>query len=135
MTNKYQKEIEEILKNAGEVAPDEAVGETERPLDDRPKALSRAASAKKSPATYPPRGRWPSITPGKILLAGLFVFIVTALLQIWVLIWVGLALLVVGYLLFFVTPRNVTMEKRWRGESIEGPPESPWNRFKSWIKS
>ena len=79
--------------------------------------------------------RWASITPGKILITGLLVFIVTAVLQIWVLIWVGLALLVVGYLLFFVTPRNISMEKRWRGESLEDPPESPWNRLKRWIKS
>lgn len=135
MSDKYEKEIEEILKNAGEVAPDEAVGEMERPLDDRPKELRQASSSKKAPVSYTPRGRWPSITPGKILMTGLLVFIVTALLQIWVLIWVGLALLVVGYLLFFVTPRNISMEKRWRGESIEDTPESPWNRFKRWIKS
>ena len=135
MSDKYQKEIEEILKNAGEVAPDEAVGEMERPLDDRPKALRQAVNSNDAPATYTPRGRWPTITPGKILLTGLLVFIVTALLQIWVLIWVGLALLVVGYLLFFVTPRNITVEKRWRGESIEDAPESPWNRLKRWIKS
>ena len=89
MSDKYQKEIEEILKNAGEVAPEDAVGEMERPLDDRPKALSQASSPNKPPVSYTPRGRWPSITPGKILMTGLFVFIVTALLQIWVLIWVG----------------------------------------------
>ncbi len=135
MSDKYQQEIEEILKNAGEVAPEEVEGETERPLDDRPKALRQAVSSSNAPVSYTPRGRWPSITPGKILLTGLLVFIVTALLQIWVLIWVGLALLVVGYLLFFVTPRSVTMEKRWRGESIEDPPESAWNRLKRWIKS
>ena len=134
MSDKYQKEIEEILKNAGEVAPNEP-GETERPLDDRPKALRQASNAKQAPVSHTPRGRWPSITPGKILLTGLLVFIVTALLQIWVLIWVGLALLVVGYLLFFVTPRNISVEKRWRGESIEDPPETLWDRLKRWIKS
>ena len=135
MPDKYQKEIEDILKNAGEVAPEETVGEMERPLDDRPKALRQSSSSNKAPVSYPPRGRWPSITPGKILITGLLVFIITALLQIWVLIWVGLALLVVGYLLFFVTPRNVSIEKRWRGESIEDLPESPWDRLKRWIKS
>jgi hypothetical protein len=135
MSDKYQQEIEEILRNAGEVAPDEAVGEMERPLDDRPKALRQASNAKTTQVADSPRGRWPTITPGKILLTGLFVFIVTALLQIWVLIWVGLALLVVGYLLFFVTPRSISVEKRWRGESLEDPPESPWNRFKRWMKS
>ncbi|MDA1129215.1 MAG: hypothetical protein O2913_11040 [Chloroflexi bacterium] len=135
MSDKYQQEIEEILKSAGEVAPGEVVGEMERPLDDRPKALQQSSRPNNSTAPYSPRSRWPTITPGKILMTGLFVFIVTALLQIWVLIWVGLALLVVGYLLFFVTPRSINVEKRWRGESLEDPPESPWNRLKRWMKS
>ena len=134
MSDKYEKEIEEILKNAGEVAPEEAVGEKERPLEDRPRALREASSSDKAPVSYPPRRRWPTITPGKILMTGLIVFIVTALFKFWVLIWVGLALLVVGYLLFFVTPRNVSIEKRWRGESIEDQPESPWDRIKRWMK-
>ena len=127
--------LEEILKNAGENAPDESAGEREKPLEDRPKAVRRADKASKAPVSHTPSGRWPSITPGKILLTGLVVFIITALLQIWVLIWLGLGLLVVGYLLFFITPRNVNLEKRWRGQSIEDPPESPWDRFKRWIKS
>ena len=135
MSNKYQKEIEEILKNAGEVAPDETVREKEKPLEDRPRAVRQASKSDKAPVSQSSRGRFPSITPGKILLAGLIVFIVTALLQIWVLIWVGLALLVVGYLLFFVTPRNISIEKRWRGELIEDSPQSPWERFKRWIKN
>ena len=135
MQSKYQKEIEEILKNAGEVAPEESGRETEKPLEDRPKAVRQAAEAAKPQATYTPRRRWPSITPGKILMAGLVVFIITALLQIWVLIWVGLALLVLGYLLFFITPRNISIEKRWRGELIEDKPKSVWDSFKRWLKS
>ena len=136
MQDKYQKEIEEILKNAGEVAPVESRTESEKPLEDRTGAVRRAAEANKpSVVQSPARGSWPSITPGKILMTGLFVFVVTVLLQIWILIWVGLALLVLGYLLFFITPRSVSMEKRWRGESIEDAPETQWDRFKRWIKS
>jgi len=136
MQDKYEKEIEEILKNAGEVVPEQSRSESEKPLEDRPRAVRRAVEANKPEMTYSPStGRWPTITPGKILITGLVVFIVTALLQIWVLIWVGLALLVFGYLLFFVTPRNINMEKRWRGESIEETPGSPWDWIKRWIKS
>jgi hypothetical protein len=136
MQDKYEKEIEEILKNAGEVVPEQSRSESEKPLEDRPRAARRAVEANKPEVTYSPSsGRWPTITPGKILITGLVVFIVTALLQIWVLIWVGLALLVFGYLLFFVTPRNINMEKRWRGESIEETPGSPWDWIKRWIKS
>jgi len=135
MQDKYQKEIEEILKNAGEVAPDESGREFEKPLEDRPKAVRQADEASKPQPYQTPRGRWPSITPGKVLLTGLVVFIITALLQIWVLIWVGLALLVLGYLLFFITPRNISIEKRWRGESIEDKPVSVWDSIKRWMKS
>jgi len=135
MQDKYQKEIEEILKNAGEVAPDGSGRELEKPLEDRPRAVRQVDEASKPQPYQTPRGRWPSITPGKILMTGLVVFIITALLQIWVLIWVGLALLVLGYLLFFITPRNISIEKRWRGESIEDKPPSVWDSFKRWIKS
>ncbi|PKB76116.1 MAG: hypothetical protein BZY85_05695 [SAR202 cluster bacterium MP-SAtl-SRR3965592-G1] len=135
MQDKYQQEIEEILKNAGEVAPDESGRELEKPLEDRPRAVRQVDEASKPQPYQTPRGRWPSITPGKILMTGLVVFIITALLQIWVLIWVGLALLVLGYLLFFITPRNISIEKRWRGESIEDKPPSVWDSFKRWIKS
>ena len=135
MQDKYQKEIEEILKNAGEVAPDKPGMEIEKPLEDRPRAMFQAAEAVRPSEFYTPRGRWPTITPGKVLMIGLVVFIITALLQIWVLIWVGLALLVLGYLLFFISPRNISIEKRWRGESIEDGPDSTWGRFKRWIRS
>ena len=135
MQDKYQKEIEEILKNAGEDAPSDSAKEAEKPLEDRPRAVRQAAESNKPVPYSTPRGRFPTITPGKILMTGLVVFIITALLQVWVLIWVGLALLVFGYLLFFIAPRNVSLEKRWRGESIEDAPDSPWDRFKRWIKS
>ena len=135
MQDKYQQEIEEILKNAGEVAPDGSGRELEKPLEDRPRAVRQVDEASKPQPYQTPRGRWPSITPGKILMTGLVVFIIAALLQIWVLIWVGLALLVLGYLLFFITPRNISIEKRWRGESIEDKPPSVWDSFKRWIKS
>jgi len=135
MQDKYQKEIEEILKNAGEIVPEEFGREREKPLEDRPRAVRQAVEADRPGPSLPHRGRWPTITPGKVLMTGLVVFIVTALLQIWLVMWVGLALLVLGYLLFFVTPRNISMEKRWRGESIEDVPETLWDRFKRWIKS
>jgi hypothetical protein len=135
MQDKYEKEIEEILKNAGEEAPDQPRAESEKPLEDRSRAVRRAAEAIKPEVSYSPsKGRWPTITPGKILLVGLAVVILAALFNP-LLIWVGLALLVFGYLLFFITPRSINIEKRWRGESVEDVGESPWDRFKLWFKS
>jgi hypothetical protein len=52
----------------------------------------------------------------------------------WPLIWVGLALLAVSYLLFFVTPRSISYEKKWRGRSVDEV-QSPWDRIKNWLKS
>ena len=62
MQDKYQKEIEEILKNAGEVVPDESVRDQEKPLEDRPRAVRRAAKAQKPETTYSPKGRFPRAT-------------------------------------------------------------------------
>jgi Flp pilus assembly protein TadB len=130
---KYQKEIEEILRNAGESAPDEAVRELEKPLEDRPRGQQRATDPVSAP--YTPSSRWPTITPSKVLLAGLIIFIIAALLKFWTIMWLGLAVLVVGYLLFFVSPRSISMDKRWRGRPLEPGAESTWERLKRWMKN
>ena len=81
MQDKYLEEIEEILKNAGETAPGESRSESEIPLEDRPRSVSRATEAEKPTSSYSPKGRrWPTVTPGKLLLTGLVVFVVTAIL-------------------------------------------------------
>jgi hypothetical protein len=132
--NKYQQEIEEILRNAGEAPPDEAVREQEKPLEDRPQGQRRATDPE--PAPYPTSSsRWPTITPSKVLLAGLIIFIIAALLKFWTIMWLGLAVLVVGYLLFFVSPRSMSIEKRWRGQPLEPGADSTWERLKRWMKN
>ena len=47
MQDKYLEEIEEILKNAGEAVPGEPRSDSERPLEDRPRSVSRATDAEK----------------------------------------------------------------------------------------
>jgi len=131
---KYQEEIEEILRNAGEVAPDEAVREQEKPLEDRPRGQIRATDPAPAP-DYNPSSRWPTITPSKILLAGLIIFIIAALLKFFTIMWLGLAVLVVGYLLFFISPRSISMDKRWRGQPLEPGADSTWERLKHWMKN
>jgi hypothetical protein len=49
------------------------------------------------------------------------------------LIWVGLGFLVGAYLLFFVKPRSIPMEKRWRGQTIETK-DTSWDRFRRWFR-
>ena len=130
MPEKYQDEIEEILKKVGEVAPSGTPKEVERPFEDRPTRLKDS-----QPARSPNQGnvgRWPSITPGKIMLAGVIVFLVGLYFQ--PLLWVGLVMLVVAYLLYFASPRPGSDEKRWRGRVVVER-RNAWQRVKRWLRS
>ncbi len=128
MPEKYQDEIEEILRKAGENPP---ANPSQVREDDRGTSAVGASGPDPQPASRY-RSRWPRLSPGKLLLAGLVIFIIGALT--WDPgIWIGLAVLVVAYLLFFVKPRSISIEKRWRGQVIEDY-QSPWARLKGWLK-
>ena len=131
MPEKYQDEIEEILRRSSESAL------VKSPRD-------RQQSPDNSPEDYfPPRDDhqvhagsvrwWPSLSPGKVMLGGLIVFVIGALCFS-PLIWVGLAILVGAYLLFFVRPGSTSLEKRWRGRSMEEQSSSV-DRLKKWIRN
>ena len=130
MPEKYQDEIEEILRRSGESAPVKPVGERERPLEDMPESYDSLRDLKQSGKGS--TRLWPSLSPGKIMLGGLIIFVLGAL---WLgpLIWVGLTVLVVAYLLFFVKPGSSSMEKRWRGRSVEEEGTNV-DRLKKWLK-
>ena len=135
MPEKYQDEIEEILRRAGESAPPQSSQEGEK---ERGRAVervpSRVRASQESPSDGPPiQRRLPRLSPGKLLLAGFVVFLLGAFF--WAPgIWIGLGMVVVAYLLFFVTPRSISYEKRWRGRSVDVV-QSPWDRLKNWLKS
>jgi len=132
MPEKYQDEIEEILRRVGEVAPSDPPQERER-ADDRGNSPVRASRQAPSPSQSN-RRRWPRFSPGKLLLAGLAIFILAAVFT-WIPgIWIGLGILVAAYLLFFVKPRSISIEKRWRGRAVEDY-QSSWDRLKRWLKS
>ncbi len=132
MPDKYQDEIEEILKRAGEAPPSEPSQQVERR-----RAVDRASNPVGASQDAPepgPNYRWrlPRISPGKVMLAGAIVLITG--IWFWPLIWVGLGLLAASYLLFFVTPRSMPNEKWWRGKRMDEV-RSPWDRVKNWLKS
>ena len=131
MPEKYRDEIEEILRKAGEAAPSRPPPASERHLEDRPREpiVSRRAPA----SDYRPRPRRPTITPGKMMLAGVVLFLIG--IKFWPLIWVGLAMLVGAYLLYFVSPRHISYEKRWRGRPVEETSTSYWERIKGWLRN
>jgi uncharacterized membrane protein len=130
MPEKYQEEIEEILKRAEETAPLSPARGAEKRARDLPR-LSPGAD-RTTPQSSNANSRWPSLSAGKIALVGLILLTV----GLWktVFLWVGLGLLVLAYLLFFVQPRSVSHEKRWRGRALERRP-SPWQRLLRWLRS
>ena len=134
MPEKYKDEIEEILKNAGEVAPSKSPRESERHPEDRPRdresrgaTISRQTSA---PRSAPSRSL-PAITPGKLMLLGVILLLIG--FKFWPLIWLGLAILAGGYMMYFVAPRTLNYDKSWRGLSVDELPKSQWDRLKHWI--
>ena len=138
MPEKYQDEIEEILKGIEEQEPPRPARRPQPIIDDMP----RAASEEAPPHREQPRGRsgansrWKHVTPGRVALAG-FVFLVLGLALNSVgfgwLVWLGLLSLAGAYLLFFVRPRPINKDKKWRGRSVETQGPSHWQRFKRWM--
>ena len=132
MSDKYQKEIEEILRRADEARPDDKAG-----------APGKQAGAPRG--TSNPLGRIPTrpgfkISAGKVMLTS-FAFLIIALVLgtagvasqgFLVVLVLGLILFVVGYALFFVRP-TPSYEKRWRGRLIEER-TTLWDRFKRWTR-
>lgn len=138
MPDKYQDEIEEILKGIEEEEPPRPARRTQpiiddMPREDRPEApLYRDQSREGSG----PTSRWKHITPGRVALAGFALLILGLALNSvgfgW-LVWLGLLGLAGAYLLFFVRPRPINRDKVWRGRSVESQGPSPWQRFKRWM--
>ena len=131
MPEKYKDEIEEILKRAGEAAPSKTSRESEPHPEDRPQGRGSLVGRQAPAPGGKPSQRRPSITPGKLMLVGVILLLVG--FKFWPLIWVGLAILAGGYMMYFVAPRTINHEKRWRGRSVEDAPTSQWDRLKRWI--
>ena len=131
MPEKYQDEIEEILRRSSESALMKSLRDRQQPSDDSSEDYSSPRDDHQVHAGSV--RRWPSLSPGKVMLGGLVVFVIGAL---WFspLIWVGLAILVGAYLLFFVRPGSTSLEKRWRGRSMEEQSSSV-DKLKKWIRN
>ena len=124
MSERYQREIEEILEEAGDLVP------------ARPRfgfwRLIRAYIGQSL------RGRrWP-LSPGRVMLIAVSLLLAALVLRgalpglVGPLAWAGLLLFIVGYGLFFVKrPKD---EKRWRGQVLESGGESLWTRLRRRMK-
>jgi hypothetical protein len=123
--NKLEREIDEIIKQTGDLPPP-------------PRAARR--SARRTPR--PQRKRGPSVNPSQLMLASI------ALLLVGMLLWnassgigatlalTAIVLFLVSYALFF-SKRSMGpggYEKRWRGQTIvdQGPPPLI-DRLRAWL--
>ena len=131
MPDKYQDEIEKILEGLGENVPTSSPGEPGKPARSAPSELSTADG---QPSIKNSSRRRPTVSPGKLAVAGLLLLLLGAVIKMTWLIWGGLGLLVGAYLLFFVKPRSSSYDKRWRGQLLEAQPSSTWEQFKRWLK-
>jgi hypothetical protein len=130
MANRYQREIEEILEQVNEKAPSGA------------KPRGRAAQAQHARSGGRPKsgaGPRAAFTSGRLMLAGV-ILIISSLLLIGLMpslagpaVWLGIFLLITGYVVHFAKPRR-TIERRWRGESIDDRSEpSGIERLWRWL--
>jgi len=135
MSQRYQKEIEEILDHVNEKgSPGRRAGEGGG-SGDRPMPPGRSGGNGGTLLSRLSR----SLTPGRMLLGGVVLLLAAFLLRSALpevagpLTWTGVGLFVAAYVTFFLRPRG--RERRWRGRSMEDqvPTRNPWIRFWRWL--
>ena len=132
MSQRYQREIEEILRQAGEsTASNGPSGKKGHPLLA---SLSRVGRS---------IGNRVYLNPGRLMFIGLALLLSAVLISAIVpglvgpIVWSGLILFLLAYVLFFArTKPNV--EKRWRGRLVDNQSSSReggrWGMFQRWLK-
>ena len=133
MSDKYMKEIEDILKRAEEVMPK---GEAQPP-----RGQSGGFGRFFGLVSRPSGGRGLKISATKLMLISFALLLLALILGAFKVISVvplvvaGLLLFVIAYGLFFIRPgTDTSYEKRWRGRLIEE--RTPfWDRVRRWLRS
>ena len=122
MPEKYEQEIEEILAKSSKES------KKAHPRNSFLNILIRYLNQTVRIRNF-------KISPGRIMLVGLCLLLLTLIIRTFAptwtsfFAWTGLLLLILGYFLFFLGSKNSTTEKRWRGRPIET--KSKWtDRFK-----
>ena len=129
MSEKYQREIEDILGQIDELPAARAQPKRRNFLRSAFGMMARAMA-----------GRGNRISPGKILLTSLALVLVAALFKavlpgivVPVLLWTAVITFIVGYALFFINTSE-PFERRWRGEPVNEPPPTTWERMRRWLR-
>ena len=135
MSDKYIKEIDDILKKASDVARKE-------PAYRNP---SRRSLRLINPFNNRKLGhKFQNMSPGKLMLTGLAVFLLGLILNlitkgaVTFLVWSGIILFAIGYVWYIFRPSTgttVKYEKKWRGRPIDDDkPVSLVDKFKRLFK-
>ena len=124
MPERYKDEIEEILKQAGELAPAE-------------RRRERGPSAWRLLGLYVRKalgGRLLSISPGRVMVSAVMILVLAMLFSRMLpgiggpLALAALILFIVGYGWIFLKPPRI--EKRWRGQVMDEGADSWWDRLR-----
>lgn len=132
MPQKYQREIEEILQQAGDLG-----------LSEPPKSRQKLSFGRLAWEYFKQSigGSALSITPGRIMLGAVLILLAALVLNlatpgfgiVGILAWLGFILFIAGYAMFFIKPKPV--QKRWRGDVIEySEGESLWDKLRNRLK-
>ena len=124
MSQRYEKEIEEILKNAGESPQEEPPSAPGGPSPER--RTGRSGAARRTPTR---KARRPLAVSYKHLLgAGIVVLILSMFFGGLFMLLIGAALLAAGYVVYYRAPRSGggvssgggrRQPKVWRGRTID----------------
>ena len=130
MPDRYQDEIEEILKGLNdnqESLPTDTLSSS-NDSEDLNDYLVDNASDDVHAKTHAPK-----ITKTKIVLLAMAALLVGGF-WFWPLIWIGLILFGVAYLMFFLKPRQTQDIKYWRDKPLEKVPVSRWEKLTGWLR-
>ena len=128
MSERYKKEIEDILRQAGELG---SGGRRQRPGRSIPRLIWFQL-------TESIGGKGWSVSPGRVMLIAVGLLLSALIFGsfvpglVGVLAWSGLILLIVGYAMFFI--RRKGPEKRWRGRRVDDGEDSWWERLRRKIR-
>ena len=118
MPDKFMREIEEIIER---VERDGSGKESE----SSSVSATNISKLKRIAPGFFSLARFGSISPSKVMLAGIFLLLLAVVVSpfihgtVTLLVWAGLLLFVIAYGLFFMRPSGIHYEKRWRGQIVE----------------
>ena len=128
--DRYQDEIEEILKGFSdnqESLQTDTLSSSNDPSDSNDYLVNNASDdiRAKTPT--------PRITKTKIVLLAMAALLIGGF-WFWPLIWIGLVLFGIAYLMFFLKPRQTHHLKYWRDKPLEEVPSSRWEKLTEWFR-